>query len=105
MSNQRYQIFGRTRGMLLVGVLGSVLSLALVMGVLTSALPDASAPSVAPDKALQQLLDGNQRYVRNAAEHPYQRPSAEDQHPIASVLSCSDSRVPPEIIFDQGVGT
>jgi carbonic anhydrase len=60
---------------------------------------------VPPDKALQQLLEGNQRYVSNAAQHPDQRPSAEPQHPVAAVLSCADSRVPPEIIFDQGVGT
>lgn len=105
MGKRGNQMAGRTRGMLLVGVLGSVLSFVLVMGVLTSALPDASAPSVPPDKALQQLLDGNQHYVDNTARHPDQRPSADDQRPIAAVLSCSDSRVPPEIIFDQGVGT
>ena len=105
MGDYRKQVVRRTRGMMLVGILGSVLSLVMVMGVATSALPDASAPSVPPDKALQQLLDGNRRYVSNAAEHPDQRPSAADQHPIAAILSCSDSRVPPEIIFDQGIGT
>jgi carbonic anhydrase len=106
IGKRRYETVRRTRSMLLLGVLGSVLSLALVMGIVTSALPAAPAAlSVAPDKALQQLLDGNQRYVSNTAQHPDQRPSADDQHPIATVLSCSDSRVPPEIIFDQGVGT
>ena len=54
--------------------------------------------------ALQQLLDGNARYVGDKATHPAARPSDAAQHPIAAVLSCSDSRVPPEILFDQGVG-
>jgi carbonic anhydrase len=65
---------------------------------------DESAPLVPPAKALQLLLDGNQRYVSDRAERPNQRPSDSPQHPLAVVLSCSDSRVPPEIIFDQGVG-
>jgi carbonic anhydrase len=63
-----------------------------------------SAPTVPPAQALQRLLDGNQRYVANKAERPNQRPSDSAQHPLAVILSCSDSRVPPEIIFDQGVG-
>ncbi|HEX4210417.1 MAG TPA: carbonic anhydrase [Candidatus Binataceae bacterium] len=106
MGERRNQRIGRPQRMLLAGVLGSVLSLALLIGIVSRALPATPAgPSVAPDKALQQLLDGNQRYVSNAARHPDQRPSADDQHPIATILSCSDSRVPPEIIFDQGVGT
>jgi carbonic anhydrase len=65
---------------------------------------NANAPSIPPAKALQLLLEGNQRYVTNRAERPNQRPSDSPQHPLAVILSCSDSRVPPEIIFDQGVG-
>ncbi len=55
--------------------------------------------------ALQQLLDGNARYKADKATRPDSRPSAAAQHPAAVVLSCSDSRVPPEILFDQGVGS
>jgi len=55
-------------------------------------------------QALQALLEGNQRYVDDRVQHPGQRPSYSAQHPFAVILSCSDSRVPPEIIFDQGVG-
>jgi carbonic anhydrase len=65
---------------------------------------DEAAPIVPPAKALQVLLEGNQRYVRDRAERPNQRPSDSPQHPLAVILSCSDSRVPPEIFFDQGVG-
>jgi carbonic anhydrase len=71
---------------------------------LAAARADQATPSVPPAKALQLLLEGNQRYVSDRAGHPNQRPSDSAQHPLAVILSCSDSRVPPEIIFDQGVG-
>jgi len=57
-----------------------------------------------PGVALQQLLDGNARFAADKATHPNSRPSDAPQHPAAVILSCSDSRVPPEMIFDQGVG-
>jgi carbonic anhydrase len=69
-----------------------------------AASADQAAPPVPPAKALRLLLEGNQRYVKDHAERPDQRPSDSPQHPLAVILSCSDSRVPPEIIFDQGVG-
>lgn len=73
----------------------------------TAASADAPAPG--PDAALQQLLDGNARFISGKLEHPQRTPErvaslAAGQHPIAVVLSCSDSRVPPEIIFDAGLG-
>jgi carbonic anhydrase len=71
---------------------------------LAPAAASQSMPSMPPAKALQLLLEGNQRYVSNHAERPHQRPSDLPQHPLAVILSCSDSRVPPEIFFDQGVG-
>jgi len=60
-------------------------------------------------QALQRLLAGNQRYVAKKALHPNQTAErraeiAKSQHPFAIVLGCSDSRVPPELIFDQGLG-
>jgi carbonic anhydrase len=57
-----------------------------------------------PTDVLQLLLEGNQRYVINQPNHLNQRPSDSPQQPLAVILSCSDSRVPPEIIFDQGIG-
>lgn len=62
-----------------------------------------------PDQALAALLEGNARYVRNQPRHPHQRAThrrhtAAGQHPFAVVLGCADSRVPPEIIFDEGIG-
>jgi len=61
------------------------------------------------DRALQKLMEGNTRYVSAKAAHPNQTPARraeviEGQHPFAVIVGCSDSRVPPEIIFDQGLG-
>lgn len=59
--------------------------------------------------ALALLLDGNRRYVIDRRERPDQGPErreevAEGQTPFAAILSCADSRVPPEYVFDQGLG-
>jgi carbonic anhydrase len=59
--------------------------------------------------ALQRLVDGNQRFVRGEARtSAFRRETLADlarsQHPYATVLGCSDSRVPPEWIFDTGLG-
>jgi len=59
---------------------------------------------------LTQLLRGNERFVAGRPDHPHQsaqrRREVSDtgQQPYAIILSCADSRVPPEIIFDQGLG-
>ena len=64
---------------------------------------------VPPDQALQRLLEGNQRYVAGKPTHPDQTTErrlelAKGQAPFAIVLTCSDSRVAPELFFDQGLG-
>lgn len=61
------------------------------------------------DAALAKLLEGNARYVESRASRPDQTAErrtevANGQHPFALVLGCADSRVPPEIVFDQGLG-
>lgn len=62
-----------------------------------------------PDAVLQRLLEGNRHFVAGSLTHPGRSPSefralAQGQKPFAAVLGCADSRVPPEILFDQGVG-
>lgn len=62
-----------------------------------------------PEQALQRLMAGNQRFVQGKRENPHQdkarlREVAKDQKPFAAILSCADSRVPSEIVFDQGFG-
>jgi carbonic anhydrase len=69
----------------------------------------AHEPAVSAGQALQLLLEGNQRFVAGKLEHPNQTPArraelGNGQHPFAAVLACSDSRTPPEIIFDRGLG-
>ncbi len=64
---------------------------------------------MSPDQALQRLMDGNKRFIKGKRENPHQNMSrlaevAKSQKPFASILSCADSRVPSEIIFDQGFG-
>lgn len=61
------------------------------------------------ERFVQRLIDGNKRYVGGKPSHPNQTPErrrhvSKGQHPFAVVVCCSDSRVPPEIIFDQGIG-
>jgi len=64
---------------------------------------------VAPDVALRRLIDGNRRYAKGAVRAPNRdlkrrAEVAKGQHPFAIIVTCSDSRVPPEILFDQGLG-
>jgi len=64
---------------------------------------------ISPADALQRLLEGNQRYENDALEHPdrtAERRAATQslQTPFAVIVGCSDSRVSPEIVFDQGIG-
>lgn len=65
--------------------------------------------NMTPDQALQVLLDGNKRFTDQKLVHPRQdfarlTETNADQFPFAAFLSCADSRVPVEILFDQGVG-
>ena len=61
-----------------------------------------------PDEALNELKQGNQRFLSGKLIHTNYKEqieaTKEDQHPHTVILSCLDSRVPPEIIFDQGIG-
>src|SRR5437773_9021646 len=66
-------------------------------------------PAVAPAEAIAKLKEGNGRYTSGTTQHPGQTAErrtelANTQHPFATIVSCSDSRVPPEIVFDQGLG-
>lgn len=63
----------------------------------------------AHELALEKLMDGNRRYQAAKQTYPHQtaarRQALRDgQKPFALILSCADSRVPPELIFDQGLG-
>jgi carbonic anhydrase len=71
-----------------------------------STIPDCGPNA---DDALQRLKAGNARFVAGTARFPTVQKEiladlAKGQHPYATILSCSDSRVPPELIFDAGLG-
>lgn len=70
----------------------------------------AAAEDMTADSALRELVDGNKRYVDGKSKSAQMSDAhrraelAKGQKPYAIVLACSDSRVPPEIIFDKGLG-
>ncbi len=69
----------------------------------------ATAPEISADQALQRLIEGNERFVRGEAKFPTVCKEtladlARGQKPFATILGCSDSRVPPELIFDANFG-
>jgi len=64
---------------------------------------------LSPEAAMARLMEGNARYVAAKGTHPHldaawRREVAAGQHPFATILACADSRVAPELIFDQGLG-
>ena len=75
-------------------------------------VPDQLAQAsirVTPDEALKTLMEGNQRFVQAKTLNPHHdtvrvAQVAAGQAPFAAILSCADSRVVPEIAFDQGIG-
>ena len=65
--------------------------------------------NLSADSALTKLKVGNERFVQNRMKHPNldnarRAKLVQMQRPFAVVLGCSDSRIPPELIFDQGLG-
>jgi carbonic anhydrase len=84
-----------------------------LVALLTSALAahaaDSHTEGVSPEVALSRLVDGNRRYIADKPIHPGQRAAdraraAKGQTPHTMVLTCADSRVGPELLFDQGLG-
>lgn len=81
----------------------------LSAGVAQAAPADTDPEASTPQHAFRLLEEGNRRWVRGRLVHPHQTVArriavAPAQHPFATVFSCIDSRVPPEIVFDRGVG-
>jgi carbonic anhydrase len=70
----------------------------------------SGSPGITADLALQKLMEGNKNYVeqkmtnQNMSSSKVRESLADGQKPYAVILSCSDSRVPPEIVFDKGLG-
>lgn len=85
---------------------GALAGMALAGGAL-----EAAEPAPKPDDILKKLLEGNERFVAGkdsaaaAQRSPERREKlAEGQNPFAVIVTCADSRVAPELLFDQGLG-
>ena len=68
-----------------------------------------ASPLITADEALARLTAGNERFVRGEAKFPTVQKEilatlAKGQSPFATIIGCSDSRVPPELVFDAGFG-
>ena len=100
------------RTLLVGGLAGATITLAGCSS--TKAVPTASSLSpearpASPATALARLMEGNKRWVSGDLRHPDRDPDrrqlvAQQQEPVAAILSCIDSRVPPELLYDAGLG-
>lgn len=105
------------RTFLRTALVGAVATVALpglerLGGVVEAQSPAAPAPSPIPitgDEALAKLIEGNRRHLsgdftitQRLAERRHE--VAKAQHPFAAIVGCSDSRLPPEIVFDHSLG-
>jgi len=86
-----------------------IFTLAISIAISVTCVYANSVENISADEALQKLKDGNKHFVTMHMKHPdtNKKRRAEmlkGQHPFVVILSCSDSRVPPELIFDQGLG-
>jgi len=95
------------RSALSTAVVGAVAETGITLG---SPAPLRAQTNLGPDEALQELMAGNQRFSANqmtSIQHDLdmlKNKTVSKQEPFAAVLSCADSRVPVELIFDQTIG-
>jgi carbonic anhydrase len=98
------------RRFLQMALTGTVTGLATVAGLEFSQEQALAQSQLTPDAALQELMDGNRRFMSGRLNSFDQdlailkQNTIEKQEPFAAVLSCADSRVPVELIFDQSIG-
>jgi carbonic anhydrase len=91
------------------GAVGTTVIASALGHEIVSAPPAIAQNNMTPDAALRQLMAGNQRFVSQKRKSPNQdvvrlKEVAKGQKPYAAILGCADSRVPSEILFDQGLG-
>lgn len=91
------------------GAIGTGVLTAGLKGGFVTPQPAIAKENLTPDQAIDSLMAGNQRFVDNKRKNPNQDNArltevAKGQQPFAAILGCADSRVPSEIIFDQGLG-
>ena len=93
----------RTRTVILINLMLSIFLVSLTTSI-------RAASDLTPDQALAKLKQGNARYVAGNRQYPNLNQSRRNltstkgQHPFATIIGCSDSRVPIEHVFDVGIG-
>jgi carbonic anhydrase len=100
------------RNFIKISGVGAITAASLNLGGMLSipeALADESKRPQNADEALKALMEGNKRFVNSLKKGPgrsskRRKELAAGQNPFVSILACADSRVAPEIIFDQGLG-
>lgn len=97
------------RGFLKLGASAMVALSSPLVQVPTAFAQESNAQPISPAVALQELIEGNRRFVQDKRRNPHQTllrlaEVATEQYPFASILSCADSRVPAEMVFDAGLG-
>jgi carbonic anhydrase len=91
------------------------LAIAIVFSMIGAAHADGGTPltreaqaAITAEKAIEMLKEGNQRFVNNTTIKrdllAQVKQTSKVQFPFAAVVSCLDSRIPPEIVFDRGIG-
>ncbi len=109
---------GRRNLLKLVGVGGASIAATAASSILWSkdeavaqqqSTPVQKPQPVSPDAGIKRLVEGNKRFVDGKRLNPNQsklrlQETSVAQYPFAAILGCSDSRVPGEIVFDQGLG-
>ncbi len=87
-----------------------LIGLTLLMAGSGQVFAAGDGPGVTPEEAQWQLREGNARFQDGEAIHPridaarMEDTTTNGQHPFATIITCSDSRIPVEMVFDQGVG-
>jgi carbonic anhydrase len=106
MNNTRRQLL---KSIPAAGVAGALFALSgSAISAECPAMSKKAQMAMTPEQALQSLKDGNERFINgkmlNCDLMAQVRATASGQFPYAIVLGCIDSRVPPELVFDQGIG-
>lgn len=87
----------------------TILAIAILSITIGCKKEEIANPIAENQEPIEQLISGNQRFINEKSIHPHQDKKTvlinqNEQHPFAVVLTCSDSRVSPEVLFDQGLG-
>jgi carbonic anhydrase len=108
-NNRQFNLSRRNSLKFVAGAIGTGIIAARAGAELAAPQPVIAESAMNPDKALQLLEQGNERFVENKRKFPDQdwmtiAAVAPSQEPFAAILGCADSRVPAEIVFDRGFG-